>query len=160
MLFQFACPYCGGQFAVDDPAAGHAIACPHCGGQVALPATALPAATPPAATLPTELPPRTVEPAAEAATTPAPRGVVAKETFDPPTADEPIDESDPLVFLNAPGPRTVAVGPRRKRQRVLPPNVRRLSHAEKERRRLRRNLVLMVAGMIVLASVLVALSRF
>lgn len=155
MLFQFACPYCGGQFAVDDPAAGHAIACPHCGGQVALPAATLPAAT-----LPTELPPRAVEPPAEAPTAPAPLGVVAKETFDPPTADEPIDENNPLVFLNAPGPRTAAVGSRRKRQRVLPPNVRRLSHAEKERRRLRRNLVLMVAGMIVLASVLVALSRF
>ena len=122
VLFQFACPYCSGQFAVENPPAGHAIACPNCGGTVALPA---------------DLPPPVAEPAT----------MVAKS----PVADDPFDFLD----ISEPTARPLQI-----KQRTLPTNVRRLSREEKERRRVRRNLVLMVAGLLVLAIAAAGLSRF
>jgi predicted Zn finger-like uncharacterized protein len=36
-VVQFACPYCSGQFDVENPPAGQAVRCPHCEASVVLP---------------------------------------------------------------------------------------------------------------------------
>ena len=124
--YRFSCPYCSGEFGVDERPGGQPVVCPHCDRTVAL------AAEPPEPILEAE----TAEAAAGAPTAPAAR----QESVSRPSAP-PIQPQPSL------------------RQRQSLPSASRLSRQEKDRRRLRRNLVLMTVGMIVLAIALAVLSQ-
>ncbi len=131
-LFQFACPYCSGQFEIENPPAGQAVACPHCREMVALPA---------------ELPPpvRETQSVAPAGSEFLPPRAEANDAVLPFILDEPISPA--------------ARRGRQSATRVQRPPVRRLSREEKELHRARRNLVMMVVGVVVLAVAAVVLSR-
>ena len=146
--FQFACPYCNGQFAVDDPPAGQAVACPHCGGAIALPAELNPAivAPPPVAGQPSASePPSVEEDAPWVAPTPTPSAGATILPFE--IESSAIPHIATSIAQHGPGSR--------KR-----PPVRRLTRQERNTRRLYRNLALMAVGMLVLAVAVVALSRW
>ncbi len=118
--FQFACPYCSGQFEIDQLPEGNAVACPHCGEAVGFPAELASPQTESARSGAAELP----------------DGV-----FD---------------FLDRANPATKADSSNTAGRRGRP---RTLTRQERERLRMRRNVVLMVVGVVVLSLAAVLLSR-
>lgn len=136
--FQFACPYCSGEFEVRERPAGEAIACPHCGKAVSLPSERSAEADESA-----PVPP--IEPGDD-------EDVVA-------AGNESTTSPSALDFLEQPTPGPTTKPSRRPLPRRPPSNVRRLSREEQERRRMIRNAVLMTIGMIVLAVAVTVLSR-
>jgi hypothetical protein len=105
-----------------------------------------------AVALPTDAPAETQEPAAPSVHSPAVERLLA-DVADPGASALALD------FLEQPSAHPSTRQPSPPKQPSPPANVRRLSRQEKDRRRARRNLVLMAVGIVVLTIAAVVLSR-
>jgi hypothetical protein len=140
--FEFVCPHCSRRFGLENPTAGGLIACPECGQSLAIPAE-----------LPLPSDPIGAGDEAEASDIGSldfirptlsmeSHRTLAKSPAAPPVENQP---AVPPVASSEALPK--------------PPVVRQLTRQEKEARRQRRSLVLMVGGLILLIATLIVLSR-
>lgn len=185
-LMSLACPTCGGMFQVPPSAAGMQLPCPACGQLVTIPdASALAAASPPpapvrptseleamspAADVASLLPPGAAETGAAAAGQMPPSGPSWDvKTLLPPGAADAGTPGEQVALPPAPRPilapiagdPTVAV---KEKPKVIgrgqnEVEVRRLSPEEKARRKLIRNVILFILGLVGLLAFVIYMSR-
>ena len=136
--FEFACPHCSRRFALENPPAGEQISCPECGQPLAIPA---------------ELP----APSDESLGAASESGTL---DFIRPTLSMGSGKGDPKSPTVPPAGEPRLTTPAESPEATATPRVvRQLTRQEKEARRQRRSLILMVGGLVLLIVALIVLSR-